>query len=195
MTSERPVPPQVQENLNRKYHLDDPLPKQYVDYLLGALQGDFGPSYRSRSQSVTDIITQFLPVSLQLGVAAMLLAVVVALPLGGLAAIRRGTWVDWLIVALTTTGISLPSYVVASVLVVVLGVKLGLVPTIGWDGLFSVQLDRADHRSGARSAGGPDPLFPGQHDRRDPSRLRADRACQGAVRSAPSSVATWRGTH
>jgi ABC-type dipeptide/oligopeptide/nickel transport system permease component len=138
MTSERPVPPQVQENLNRKYHLDDPLPKQYVDYLLGALQGDFGPSYRSRSQTVTDIITQFLPVSLQLGVAAMLLAVVVALPLGGLAAMRRGTWVDWLIVALTTTGISLPSYVVASVLVVVLGVKLGLVPTIGWDGLFSV---------------------------------------------------------
>jgi ABC-type dipeptide/oligopeptide/nickel transport system permease component len=137
LMSERPVPPEVQENLNRKYHLDDPLPKQYLDYLLGAVQGDLGPSYRSRSQSVTDIIGEFLPVSLQLGVAAMMLALIVALPLGGLAAIRRGTWVDWLIVSLTTVGISLPSYVVASVLIVVLGVKLGLVPTIGWDGLFS----------------------------------------------------------
>ena len=67
----------------------------------------------------------------------MLLAVIVALPLGGLAAIRRGTWVDWIIVSLTTMGISLPSYGVASVLIVVLGVKLGWVPTIGWDGLFT----------------------------------------------------------
>ncbi len=137
LISERPVPPQIQENLNRKYRLDDPLPKQYVDYLTGALQGDFGPSYRSRSQSVNDIIREFLPVSLQLGVAAMMLALIVALPLGGLAAIRRGTWVDWFIVSLTTMGISLPSYVVASVLIVLLGVKLGFVPTIGWDGLFS----------------------------------------------------------
>jgi ABC-type dipeptide/oligopeptide/nickel transport system permease component len=137
LMSERPVPPQVQENLNRKYRLDDPLPTQYVAYLADALRGDFGPSYRSRSQSVNDIISEFLPVSLQLGTAAMVLAVVLALPLGGLAAMRRGTWVDWLIVSLTTVGISLPSYVVASVLIVVLGVNLGLVPTIGWDGLFS----------------------------------------------------------
>ena len=120
LQSERPVPPQVQENLNRKYKLDDPLPKQYVDYLIGAAQGDLGPSYRSRSQTVSDIIGEFLPVSLQLGAAAMLLAIVLALPLGGLAAMRRGTWVDWTITSLTTVGISLPSYVVASVLVVVL---------------------------------------------------------------------------
>ena len=108
-----------------------------MTYLANALRGDFGPSYRSRSQSVSDIIREFLPVSLQLGAAAMLLAVIVALPLGGLAAVRRGTWVDWIIVSLTTMGISLPSYVVASVLIVVLGVKLGWVPTIGWDGLFT----------------------------------------------------------
>ncbi|MCD6030079.1 MAG: binding-protein-dependent transport system inner rane component, partial [Thermomicrobiales bacterium] len=137
MKSERPVPPEVEENLNRKYNLDAPLPEQYLTYLVNAVRGDFGPSYRSRSQSVSDIIREFLPVSLQLGAAAMLVAVALALPLGGLAAMRRGTWVDWVIVSLTTLGISLPSYVVASVLFVVLGVKLGWVPTIGWDGLFT----------------------------------------------------------
>jgi len=118
MKSERPVPPEVEENLNRKYNLDAPLPEQYLTYLGNAMRGDFGPSYRSRSQSVSDIIREFLPVSLQLGAAAMLVAVVLALPLGGLAAMRRGTWVDWIIVSLTTLGISLPSYVVASVLIV-----------------------------------------------------------------------------
>ena len=66
-----------------------------------------------------------------------LIWVLIALPLGGLAALRRGTWLDWTIVSLTTLGISLPSYVVASVGIVVLGVKLGWVPTIGWDGLFT----------------------------------------------------------
>lgn len=137
LLGERPVPKQVQENLNKKYNLDASLPEQYVTYLANAIQGDLGPSYRSRSQSVMDIIREFLPVSLQLGVAAMILAVLLALPLGGLAALRRGTWVDWGIVSLTTIGVSLPSYVVASVLVVVLGVKLGWVPTIGWDGLFT----------------------------------------------------------
>lgn len=137
LLGERPVPKQVQENLNKKYNLDASLPEQYITYLGNALRGDLGPSYRSRSQSVMDIIREFLPVSLQLGVAAMLLAVALALPLGGLAALRRGTWVDWGIVSLTTIGVSLPSYVVASVLVVVLGVKLGWVPTIGWDGLFT----------------------------------------------------------
>jgi ABC-type dipeptide/oligopeptide/nickel transport system permease component len=137
MLGERPVPPQVQENLNQKYNLDKSLPEQYLTYLGNALRGDFGPSYRSRSQSVAQIIQEFLPVSLQLGVAAMVLALLIALPLGGLAALRRGTWLDWTIVSLTTLGISLPSYVVASVGIVVLGVKLGWVPTIGWDGLFT----------------------------------------------------------
>ena len=137
MLGERPVPPQVQENLNQKYNLDKSLPEQYLTYLGNALRGDFGPSYRSRSQSVAQIIREFLPVSLQLGAAAMILALLIALPLGGLAALRRGTWLDWTIVSLTTLGISLPSYVVASVGIVVLGVKLGWVPTIGWDGLFT----------------------------------------------------------
>jgi len=137
MLGERPVSAQVEANLNKKYNLDKPLAQQYVTYLANAVRGDLGPSYRNRSQSVSDIIRQFFPVSLQLGAAAMLVAVLLALPLGGLAATHRGTWIDGSIVAITTAGISLPSYVVASVLIVVLGVNIGWVPTIGWDGLFS----------------------------------------------------------
>src|SRR5262249_51620652 len=124
--------------LDAKYHLNDPFYEQYVDYLVGALGGDFGPSYRDRSQSVNSIIRHFLPVSIELGSAAMLLAVALGLPLGALAALTKRRWVDQLIRVLGTLGISMPTYVVASVLIVVLGVELGLVPTFGWKGPFSV---------------------------------------------------------
>src|SRR5919204_3183825 len=84
--SEKPLPANIIANLNRQYHIDDPLPKQYVTYLWNALHGDFGPSYRSLERDVATIIRETLPVSLQLGVAAMLLALLVAVPLGVIAA-------------------------------------------------------------------------------------------------------------
>ena len=135
--SNRPIDPVVKAALDAKYHLDDPIYKQYVDYLIGALHGDLGPSYRDRSQSVNSIIRQFLPVSIQLGAAAMLVAIVLGLPLGALAALTRRPWVDTLIRMLSTLGISMPTYVVTSILIVVLGVELGWVPTFGWRGIFS----------------------------------------------------------
>lgn len=135
--SNRPVEPTVKAMLDAKYHLNEPLHTQYVDYLLGALHGDLGPSYRDRTQSVEDIIIRFLPVSLELGAAAMLLAIVLGLPLGALAALTRHPAVDGLIRTLSTFGVSMPTYVVTSILIVMLGVELGLVPTFGWKGLFS----------------------------------------------------------
>jgi ABC-type dipeptide/oligopeptide/nickel transport system permease component len=135
--SNRPIEPTVKASLDAKFHLNEPLHTQYIEYLLGALQGDLGPSYRDRTQSVSDIIVRFLPVSLELGAAAMLLAVVLGLPLGALAALTRDSWLDTLIRMLSTLGISMPTYVVTSILVVVLGVGLGWVPTFGWQGAFS----------------------------------------------------------
>jgi len=70
-SSNRPIEPEVKAVLDAKYHLDDPLYKQYADYLWGALHGDLGPSFRDRTQTVTDIVRHFLPVSLKLGGAAM----------------------------------------------------------------------------------------------------------------------------
>src|SRR5437899_7054633 len=75
--SEKPLPEAVKQNLNKQYHLDDPLWKQYTDYLFNALHGDFGPSYRFVERSVTDIVQQTLPVSAQLGALAILFAVIV----------------------------------------------------------------------------------------------------------------------
>src|SRR5277367_3571623 len=74
--SNRPVEPTVKATLDAKYHLNEPLSTQYFEYLFGALHGDLGPSYRDRTQNVEDIIVHFLPVSLELGTAAMLLAIV-----------------------------------------------------------------------------------------------------------------------
>ena len=133
----RPVEPTVKASLDAKFHLNEPIHTQYVEYLVGALHGDLGPSYRDRTQTVAEIIVRFLPVSLELGAAAMLLAIVLGLPLGALAALTRNSWLDTVIRMLSTLGISMPTYVVTSILIVVLGVGLGWVPTFGWHGAFS----------------------------------------------------------
>ncbi|MBV9054900.1 MAG: ABC transporter permease [Hyphomicrobiales bacterium] len=135
--SNRPIEPTVKASLDARYHLNDPLTTQYVEYLASALQGDLGPSYRDRTQTVDQIIWRFLPVSLELGAAAMVVAIGFGLPLGALAALTRHRGVDSAIRMLSTLGISMPTYVVTSILIVTLGVSLGLVPTFGWRGLFS----------------------------------------------------------
>lgn len=134
----RPLDPQVKANLDAKYHLNEPLAKQYVAYLWNALHGDFGPSYRERALTVDDLIREFLPVSLQIGACAMAVAVALGFVLGGLAALNQGTWLDSTITLVTTFGISLPTYAFVSILIVVLGVRLRLVPTFGWDNLLTV---------------------------------------------------------
>ena len=136
--SNRPVEPTVKAALDAKFHLNEPLHTQYVDYLWGALHGDLGPSYRDRTQTVDEIIVRFLPVSLELGAAAMLMAIVLGLPLGAIAALTRRPAIDGLIRMVSTIGISMPTYVVTSILIVGLGVELGWIPTFGWKGAFSV---------------------------------------------------------
>src|SRR5919199_2476138 len=93
--SEKPLPANIIANLNQQYHIADPLWKQYVVYLWNALHGELGPSYRSLERDVTTIIRETLPVSLQLGVAAMLLALLVAVALGVIAAVKQNTWIDF----------------------------------------------------------------------------------------------------
>ncbi len=137
--SEKPLPEAVRKNLDRQYHLDDPLYKQYADYLLNALHGDLGPSYRSVERSVSEIIAATLPVSVQLGVASMLLALVVGIPLGALAAVKHNTWIDYLASLITVTGIATPSFVRVSLLVVLLSLALGWLPTGGWNGIWDVR--------------------------------------------------------
>lgn len=135
--TDRPLDPTTRALLDSKFHLDQPIYTQYFEYLLGAIRGDLGPSYRASTMSVDDIVRQFLPVSVELGTAAMILAILGGLPLGAAAALSRSTWIRGAIRALGTLGVSMPTYVITSVLIVTLGVELGWVPTFGWDGLWS----------------------------------------------------------
>jgi len=134
--SDKPLPDSVKQNLRKQYHLDDPLPKQYFDYLANALHGDFGPSYRSVERSVSEIIADTLPVSVQLGLASMLFAMAVGIPLGTLAAVKQNTWVDFVASLATVTGIATPPFVRVSLLIVLLSLTLRWLPTGGWNGLL-----------------------------------------------------------
>lgn len=137
---DKPMPKAVLDRLNEAYGLNDPLWKQYWDYLRNVLRGDFGPSFTSRSRTVSDIISDTFPISLQLGLVAMVIAVAVGVTLGTLGAVKHNGWIDYVSSFLAIVGISTPSYVVASLLILFFSSYLGLLPTNGWDGIFSVKI-------------------------------------------------------
>jgi oligopeptide transport system permease protein len=139
-TGEKPIPADVQERLKTAYGLDKPLWQQYTDFLGKAVRGDLGPSYTERSRSVTDIIGESFPVSLQLAAVATAIATIVGIPLGILGAVRHNRPLDYLSTFVSVFGISTPSYVVTSLLVLLLASNLHLVPTSGWDGVWSPKI-------------------------------------------------------
>ncbi len=130
---ERVLPPETREALEAAYNLDAPLHRQLLSYLSGLARGDLGPSYRYRDHTVGELIANAFPVSLKLGAMAMLLAVVVGVTAGSLAALRRNTLLDRALMGFAMTGISIPVFVVAPVLVLLLAVKLQWLPA-GWSG-------------------------------------------------------------
>jgi len=137
-----PVPPEILANLRARYHLDDPLWKQYLDYLTGILRGDFGPSFKYRDFTVTTLIAQGFPVSLINGLCAMILAVMIGVPAGILAALGQNTGRDYAVSAVAMTGIVIPNFVMGQVLILVFGVWLKdsifHLPAGGWnDGAFA----------------------------------------------------------
>src|SRR5262249_42067458 len=118
-TSEKPIPASVQEKLKAAYGLDKPVWQQYVDFLGRALHGDLGPSYAQRSRTVSDIIGETFPVSLQLGAAAILVAAVIGIPLGILGAVKHNHPLDYVATFVSVFGVSTPPYVATSLLVLV----------------------------------------------------------------------------
>lgn len=125
---ERALPPEIEANIRAAYGFDEPLPKQFLGYLGKLLKGDFGPSYRFRDHSVNELIAAALPYSLTLGALAMLLAATVGIAAGSVAALARDSWVDRLVTTLSLTGISIPVFVVAPVLILVFAVQLNWLP-------------------------------------------------------------------
>lgn len=131
--NERIVSPEVEANIAARYHLDDPLPLQFLRYLGGLLQGDLGPSYRYVDYTVGELIANALPYSMVLGVIAMSLALLLGVGAGTAAALRQGSGFDRVVMGFSMTGISIPVFVVAPVLVLVFAVKLHWLPA-GWSG-------------------------------------------------------------
>jgi oligopeptide transport system permease protein len=131
--TERPMPPEIAANMARAYHLDQPLPIQYGYYLLNVVQGDFGPSFKYKDHSVSELIAQGFPVSLQLGLFAMLLALLIGIPAGMLAALHQNRPLDHAVMAIAMTGITVPNFVMAPLLALVFGVFLHWLPVAGWD--------------------------------------------------------------
>lgn len=131
--SERAVPPEIAANLERAYHLDKSLPEQYGYYLWNVVQGDFGPSFKYKDHSVTDLIAEGFPVSLQLGLSAMILALLIGIPAGILAALQQNQTLDHVVMGLAMTGITIPNFVMAPLLALVFGVFLHWFPVAGWD--------------------------------------------------------------
>lgn len=132
-TSDRKVNPEVEAALNEKYGLDDPLPVQFVHYLGGLLRGDFGPSYKYTGKTVNEFIASGFPVSARLGLTTILFVLLAALPMGILAAVKNGRWQDMCVMAVATVGVTIPSFVIASILIYVFSFRLGWLPTYGLD--------------------------------------------------------------
>lgn len=150
---EKALPPQVVANIEAKYHLDWPVHWQFVSYLFGddvvaflsggkyqptgagskgLIRGDFGPSLRYRSQTVTDIIKTTFPVSFQLGILAMIIGIGIGIPAGIVAALKQNTWLDYTATFIAVIGVSVPSMVIGPVLIWIFAVKLSWLPVATW---------------------------------------------------------------
>jgi len=130
---ERPLAPEILAQLEEKYHLSDPIWKQYIDYMIGMIKFDFGYSYRELGVNVTEQILLKFPVSLKLGALATLLVIVVGIPIGIISALKQNTWVDQLAMFIATVGVTIPGFVVATLYVSIVAGTLGWVDATGLD--------------------------------------------------------------
>jgi oligopeptide transport system permease protein len=132
--AERALLPEVEANLRAAYHLDEPLVQQYLRYLGNLVRGDFGPSFQYRDFSVTELIMAGFPVSLRIGLAAIVLALAIGVTAGAVAALRQNRASDHAVMAVAMTGISVPNFVMAPLLILLFAVTLGWLPAGGLGG-------------------------------------------------------------
>ena len=132
-TNDRKVSPEVEAALNAKYNLDKPLPEQFLGYLKGILHGDLGPSFKYIGKEVSDFIKDGFPVSAKLGVVTLIFVLLAAMPMGILAAVKNGRWQDMMMMGVATIGVTIPSFVIASILIYILSFQLNIHTTYGLD--------------------------------------------------------------
>jgi oligopeptide transport system permease protein len=130
--SEKAVSPYVLEKLNERYHLDDPLYQQFFDYLGNAVTGDFGPSFKYPTRSVSEMIFTGLPITFELAINAMVVALIIGISAGLIAALRPNTAQDYIPMSAAMIGICMPSFLMGPLLVLVFGIWLEWLPVSGW---------------------------------------------------------------
>ncbi len=132
-TSEKKMPAEIEANLNAHFGLDQPWYIQYWEYLVRIVNWDFGPSFKYKSQTVNDLINEGFPVSFVLGMEAIFLAVSIGVLLGIIAALKHNKWQDYSAMIIAVLGISVPSFIMASVLQYIFAIKLGIFPVARWE--------------------------------------------------------------
>ena len=131
-SAEKAVPPEVARALEAQYNLDQPLWQQYISYLDDVIQGDFGPSFKYSGRTVNELIAAGLPVTAELALYAMLVALIIGISAGVLAAVRPNTMQDYLPMSAAMLGICMPSFLLGPILVLVFGIHLEWLPISGW---------------------------------------------------------------
>jgi oligopeptide transport system permease protein len=137
---ERKLPPEVLANIEAKYHLDEPLSRQYLRYLSGIFHADLGPSYKYLDRPVSEIIAETLPTSALLGLLGLAFALVIAFPAGLIAAGFRQSWIDRLSLLAATLGISVPNFILGALLIWLFALQLGWLQAGRWDTVSSMIL-------------------------------------------------------
>ena len=130
--AEKTVSPQVLKNLNEAYNLNAPLAEQYFDYMSGIIVGDFGPSFRFPGRSVSEMIMTGLPVTFELAIYSILIALILGIFSGVIAALKRNTFFDYLPMSIAMIGICVPTFLLGPLLVLIFGINLELLPVSGW---------------------------------------------------------------
>jgi oligopeptide transport system permease protein len=130
---EQTLPPEIMANLQSAYGLDQPMLTQYGRYLYALAHGDFGPSFKYKDFSVTELIAQGFPVTFEIGSIAMALALLLGIPIGTFAALRHNSAADYAAMSLAVVGIAIPSFVVLPFLGLLLGIRVHWLPVAGWE--------------------------------------------------------------
>ena len=132
-TREKQLPPEIEQAIIEKYHLDDPLIIQFKDYFLGVLKLDLGPSYTRKGETVTGLLKLTFPISAKLGIVAATFVMLIGMPLGVISALKQNRWEDYIVTVLATIGVAVPSFVIGAGLRYFLTTKWGLLPATGLD--------------------------------------------------------------
>jgi peptide/nickel transport system permease protein len=131
--TQQPLPPFAMHNIEHKYGLDQPIWRQYLNWLWALLHGDFGIPFEQPTMTVTQLIGRAWPITLTVGILTILLSYVFGMAIGCVAALRHNTWIDWVLTSVVSTaGIALPNYVVGYLLITIFAVELGWLPSGGW---------------------------------------------------------------